>query len=303
MLFRSSGAGQQSLERLGVLEELRESGSRPALTAAFYAAGKLITAQPLPKPALCISRHLLDERLAAELARLGGELKTGVRWAGKPGEGIVRASGRRAESASNGTRLFGLKVHAIGVELEADLEMHLTPAGYVGLCRLAGGEVNVCGLFRSEGPVPDLSTQWRRWLEGNDGSVLHSRLTRATLDPGSFCTVAGLNLTPKQASESQQICVGDALTMIPPVTGNGMSMAFESAELAVEPLTRFSQGKTSWQQTRDEIAHGCDARFRRRLRWAGWLQKALFAPCIPQGLLLIASQSPWIWRSFFGRTR
>lgn len=298
-----SGDGQESLERLGVFEQLRESGSRPALSAAFYSSTGLITAQPLPKPALCISRHLLDLRLAWELVRLGGDLQTGARWAGEPGDGIVRASGRRAETSPGGARLFGLKVHARGIELEADLEMHLTPAGYVGLCRLAGGEVNVCGLFRSAVPVPDLSTQWRRWLEGGDGSVLRSRLTRAALASESFCTVAGLNLAPKRASGRGEICVGDALTMIPPVTGNGMSMALESAEIAVEPLAQFSRGELSWRETRSEIARRCDARFRRRLRWAGWLQKVLFAPCIPQALLRIASQSPWIWRSFFGRTR
>ena len=31
--------------------------------------------------------------------------------------------------------------------------------------------------------------------------------------------------------------------MIPPVTGNGMSMAFESAELAVAPLAAWSRGE------------------------------------------------------------
>jgi flavin-dependent dehydrogenase len=97
--------------------------------------------------------------------------------------------------------------------------------------------------------------------------------------------------------------VGDALTMIPPVTGNGMSMAFESAELAVEPLAQFSRGELSWRETHSEVARRCDARFRPRLRWAGWLQKAVFAPYIPHRLLRVASQSPWIWRSFFGLTR
>ena len=64
------------------------------------------------------------------------------------GEGIVRATGRRAQPAENGSRWFGLKAHARNVPLTADLEMHVSPRGYVGLCRVDGGVVNVCGLFR-----------------------------------------------------------------------------------------------------------------------------------------------------------
>ena len=44
-------------------------------------------------------------------------------------------------------RWFGLKIHARNVPLVADLEMHVFPRGYVGLCKLTGGEVNICGLF------------------------------------------------------------------------------------------------------------------------------------------------------------
>ena len=56
------------------------------------------------------------------------------RWMEKnPGEGFVRASGRRAEPISEGWRLFGLKAHVTDVELEADLEMYFREEGYVGL--------------------------------------------------------------------------------------------------------------------------------------------------------------------------
>ena len=37
---------------------------------------------------------------------------------------------------------------------------------------------------------------------------------------------------PQRAAARAECCIGDAITMIPPVTGNGMSMAFESAEMA-----------------------------------------------------------------------
>src|SRR5258706_378699 len=72
----------------------------------------------------------------------GLTLGIGLRQRGVP------ATGRNAQSIENGWRWFGLKAHARHVSLTADLEMHVAPNGYVGLCRLADDEVNVCGLFR-----------------------------------------------------------------------------------------------------------------------------------------------------------
>ena len=139
------------------------------------------------------------------------------------------------------------------VNLEADLEMHLSPDGYIGVNRINAGEVNVCGLFRArEGdrqPGSKLD-----WLRGEAGSLLRERLGAAEFEPDSFCSVAGLQLKPERATAKKECCIGDALTMTPPVTGNGMSMAFESAEMAVEPLAAYSEGRISWISARQQIS-------------------------------------------------
>ena len=298
-----SGGGQNSLARLGLLEGLQKAGVGSAGNAAFFAGKTMVAARPLPEAALCVSRFVLDEWLAREFQRLGGELRLGARWRGEFGTGIVRANGRRAEPVTDGWRLFGLKVHARDVALAADLEMHFVPSGYVGLCRLAGGEVNICGLFRSKSVVPDLAQRWREWLGGPPASALHSRVAEARFDEDSFCSVAGLCLRPQRATQRNECCVGDALTMIPPVTGNGMSMAFESAELAIGSLAEFSDGQLTWDGARHEIATRCDKRFTPRLRWAAWVQRALFQPPARSVLMFLAARSEWFWRGIFGRTR
>jgi len=298
-----SGEGQNALARLGLLDRLRGAGARAALSAAFFSGAAKLGARALPQAAVCISRLVLDAWLAREFERLGGTLRLGSRWTGEFASGTVRASGRRAQALSDGWRLFGLKVHGRGIALDADLEMHFVPAGYVGLCRLAGDEVNVCGLFRSKTTVPGLAQHWREWLGGPADSVLHARLAAAQFDEDSFCSVAGLCLRPQHATRNDECCIGDSLTMIPPVTGNGMSMAFESAELAVEPLVGFSAGDLTWEQARRRIATACERRFAGRLRWAGWLQRALFQAPARGVLLCLAAHSDWLWRGVFARTR
>ena len=85
-------------------------------------------------------------------------------------------------------------------------------------------------------------------------SVLHSRLATAQFDESSLCMVAGLSLHRQHAMLGTECRVGDALTMIPPVTGNGMSMAFESAEMAIDPLAKYSAGLIAWDRAQHLIA-------------------------------------------------
>ena len=298
-----SGRGQTTLARLGLLNGIRSAGTGTALSTAFFIGKARVATHPLPQAALCISRFVLDEWLANEFLRLGGELHTGTRYTGKFGPGIVRAVGRRPEPVVDDWRWFGLKVHVSGVALDADLEMHLLEGGYVGLCRLPGGQVNVCGLFRSATSVPDLGTRWREWLGGPTDSALHLRMAGAHFDEPSFCCVAGLNLSSQRAVGRRDWCVGDALTMIPPMTGNGMSMAFESAELAVHPLLKFSHGELAWEHAQREYAGKCDKTFGPRLRWGAWLQWAMLLPPARTVLSLLAKHSETCWRGIFERTR
>jgi menaquinone-9 beta-reductase len=181
--------------------------------------------------------------------------------------------------------------------------MHGLANGYVGLCRLPQGEVNVCGLFRSHPGNPDSPTLPMDMLRGAPGTSLHARLAPAIFDEASFCAVAGLSLRPQRAAEHDDCRLGDALTMIPPVTGNGMSMAFEAAELALEPLASYARGHSSWDEVRVAIARECDRAFRQRLAWAKWLQWMMFTPALRGCLGALALNSSSLWRLLFSRTR
>lgn len=298
-----SGRGQAVLARLGLRELLSQAGAVSAQNAAFFSATKANMPRPLPLAAICLSRFMLDAALARKFREFGGELFEGKRFARDFDQGIVRATGRRARTEGRGARWFGLKIHARKVVLTADLEMHVSPLGYVGLCKINGGEVNICGLFRKRADENRESKNWRDLLCGQPGSPLRRRLASAEFDEDSFCAVAGLSLQPEQAAARAEICVGDAITMIPPVTGNGMSMAFESAELAIAPLAAWSRGELSWNEARQKIARDCDASFARRLAWAKWLQRILLTPALQNPLVALAARNDWFWRTAFERTR
>lgn len=316
-----SGRGHETLARLGLREKLTEAGAITANTAMFLSGNAKSPARPLPNPALCVSRWVLDALLANIFRELGGELRENDRCREQPSaEGVARASGRRAQATDHGWHWYGLKIHALNLPLQADLEMHIVHNGYIGLTRLPNNEVDICGLFRRfttrnaenvggavRAPRPTIPRKagrgWHDLLAENPGTELCERLTRASLDETSSCSVAGLSLRAHRASAQTELCIGDALTMTPPVTGNGMSMAFESAELAIEPLVAYSRGQLDWTQARQTVALACDRAFARRLTWARWLQWMMFSPLFRGPMAAVALRSSWLWQTMFTNTR
>src|SRR5215475_7875177 len=98
-----SGRGQETLARLGLRDQLIQAGAISAHTAMFLSGTAKSAARPLPRPALCLARFVLDTILADIFRELGGELRENARWRENEFvEGTVRANGRRVQSKANG---------------------------------------------------------------------------------------------------------------------------------------------------------------------------------------------------------
>lgn len=299
-----SGRGLSLLSELGLRESLDQASPIMAQTAQFFVADRALARRKLPVPAMCLSRHVLDAMLADLFQQLGGELRCETRC--QPimlGEGVIRATGRRVRTESSHGCWYGLKAHARNVELQADLEMHLGADCYVGLCRLPGGEVNVSGLFRKNtSEQPHLRSLVERIQQGSSVG-LSDRLRRAEWNESSYCSVGGLPFRSRLECRAGEICIGDAMGMIPPVTGNGMSLALESARVAVGPVADFAEGRLSWNAASQAVARACRAEFARRLRFAGWLHSFLFHPMARRWIVPPLMSSEIMWRMLFRSTR
>jgi 2-polyprenyl-6-methoxyphenol hydroxylase-like FAD-dependent oxidoreductase len=286
-----SGAGSEILRSLNI-------PTTEARAATLFLDRRDPLRLQLPEPALCISRYQLDAALAEKFQMAGGELRAGERFQIEArNEAVVRASGRRRAEHRHG-HLFGLKAHAHEVKLASDLELHFKPNRYVGICRLADDRANICGLFYSDHALPNLQERWREIFSD---CIASPALEHARWDEASFCAVAGLTLGPFH--NDSEFCIGDAAAMIPPLTGNGMSMAFESAALAAPELELYSAGERTWDET--IRVHNLNWRraFSRRLRWANWTQRLVFSAAGQRFLYLIARLAPRLPHVLFSQTR
>lgn len=243
-------------------------------------------------------------RGSAHPRELGGELRCRQRWRGDAlAPGVVLACGRRPKARVRRWHWWGLKAHARGVPTATDLELHFGTNAYVGICRLADDLVNVCGLFRTRAPETNLASTWPERLRGPSPSPLHERLADARFEPRTFCAVAGLNCCRPTAPGGGACRLGDAWAMLPPLTGNGLSVAFESAVLAIEPLLAYSQNRADWTETCALVAQRCEAAFGRRLRWSVRLQRALLCPLSRRACFLVVPRVPRLWKLLCRQTR
>jgi flavin-dependent dehydrogenase len=277
-----------------------------ARTIAVYDGDRLVAVRALPAPAACVPRFRLDAHLAARFRELGGTLVTQSRVADGTGRpGLVLATGRRRRAGKPAWHWFGVKMHLPDPGLHADLELHFLEHAYVGLCRVGRSTANVCGLVRRR-PSAALPTDPRepeRLLWGPPGGQLHRRLSGTQPLDGSLVTVAGLDFGRGAEDGSTEFRIGDCLTMTPPFTGNGMSMAIESGWAAAPALIGYSGGVSTWDEARQTAAATNHRLFGARLRWARALHRALWHPAARHPLLRLGAASPGLWRALFGSTR
>ena len=270
-----SGVQGQTLAELGIEKCLADA--RQCHDTIWYRGRKEICRAALPSAAFAISRYRLDARLAEEFEGLGGVLKTNSRIA-KPEEGqltpgTVWASGRQLEQSE----WFGLKFHCRGLQMESDLEMHMGNGSYLGIVAIEDGLYNVCGLFKKQKFRVAKKALAFAYLEASKLSSLVPRFQAAEILEESIMGVSHFNYSKPQA-RGGYLSIGDANALIPPFTGNGMSLAFESAQVALKPLIAYSRNHQSWKLVNTEIAIRLRESFSRRLAIARFLHYVIYQP-------------------------
>ncbi|NBQ66018.1 MAG: hypothetical protein EBT95_10950 [Verrucomicrobia bacterium] len=91
--------------------------------------------------------------------------------------------------------------------------------------------------------------------------------------------------------------------MIPPLTGNGMSMAVEGAFLAADPLAEWSAGAIPWPECIRKISLSLDRTFSSRLGWARRLQQAVLHPVGQPVAWNLSLVFPFLPQLLFRQTR
>ena len=292
-----SGLEDTTIEALDLRPFLADA--RPHRVVHYHLRDRPLPPFSLPATAWGISRYSLDARLARAFVAAGGTLRTNTRMPeDETPRGRVFAIGRHR----HGPFWVGLKIHIHNLKLAEDFEVHLGDRAYLGMSRIESGAVNLCGIFASRTTDTHGVALLFAYLEASGLDALAERLRRADLDPATFCVTAA-PLGDRHAAPPDRIRIGDAWATIPPFTGNGLAMALQSAELAVEPLRAYSAGRADWDESARGIYAAQCRRFRRRLTLATWLHPMFLKPRLQSCLAALVSSRLVPFRMFYAALR
>ncbi len=260
------------LERLGAAEDVRSLAPRPlrgmrlvspdgtAFQGSYRGEGRA---------GFAVRRLALDAALLSVARRAGAEVREGVPVRDLLQEGgavtgvlveegacrrfvrarvVVGADGRRSVVGRRllllrehrRLRRFAVRGHWEGMEGLADFgEMHVAAGGYCGVAPLPDGAANVAFVLDRRAMAPaagDLEGFYRGSLR-RLWPRLAERLHRARLlEPPR--AVGPLALECRSASAPGAVLVGDAAGFYDPFTGEGVTLALRTAEMAAAAVLR-----------------------------------------------------------------
>ncbi|MEI7024126.1 NAD(P)/FAD-dependent oxidoreductase [Paenibacillus sp. y28] len=316
-----SPEAQSILKPLG-LHELVESLHpstihRASLTFGYGGALDI----PLPGAAFGISRYALDSALHRAASSSGVQVQTGTNVTSVVPHGsgytiemkqggerkvyqartVIAAWGTnsRVGDSRDGTRqamqntYIGVKSHFRGIAMEPVVELYFFEGGYLGISPVADGVVNAAALLnRKAFQTTEKTILGLIESASRRNPKLYQRLAEAVPIPGTQAAAAPVPLKGKPLAWDLFPYVGDAAIMIPPLCGDGMSMALRSALLCARLANRYLSGEISLSSWRSEYTESIRREFKSPLQWGRLLQGWFSLPVVPRLLLGAARIAP-----------
>jgi len=190
---------------------------------------------------------------------------------------------KRSERLNN---YVGVKYHVKG-DFPADLiGLHHFPNGYCGASNIEDGKCCLCYMTTAENlrisgnSIPEME---KRILRQNPYlDQLFSSMQPLFAQP---VTISRISFEKRTQVEGHILLIGDAAGMIPPLSGNGMSMALHGSKIAFHCINAFLQGQLARYELEQEYTDQWRRQFGRRM-WMGRLLQQWFVSESRTNLLL-----------------
>jgi len=299
------------LRRLRVANHVRALPHGKLATVEFIGIDSRSVRAALPSGAdaeIAVKRSLFDQMLIQRARALGADVRESVTlialtepknseraWHLTAGEDkfqariLVAADGRNSTVARLCNLLPRIAKERVALQTHIPLPpnfgdrivLQFLREGYSGQAPVGENALNLC-LVSTAGGIPGV----RRWAEG-----------RFQIAPDhAWRTITPLSRAPIQPAHRTLFLVGDAARVVEPFTGEGISYALQSAELAAHAISQIIRGANAEQVARS-YARAHAELYRGRL-WVNRLARlAVLHPEFGSAILTIAKLQPAILRA------
>lgn len=171
----------------------------------------------------------------------------------------------------------GIKHHIRYDGHAADLiALHHFGGGYCGISRVEENRLCLCYLVRGSrlreagNSIPKLE----------ETVLSRNPFLKAIWREAEFLypkplAISGISFQKRSPVINGVLCLGDSAGLIPPLSGNGMSMALHSAKIALTHGSAFLQGQKGREALKRDFSHDWNRQFQRRM-WMGRLLQGRF---------------------------
>ena len=234
-----------SFESLDLLQRLlKRRLTGPTITRVRLLRGSETRTSRLPRPALSVSRYVLDDCLVQAAVAAGTQLatKTRVKSVTRRGQqnvvvtdkgefyarSLVNAAGRWSELHTTANlpqeRLIGLKQHFSEKASSNSTDLYFFPGGYCGVQPVGHGTVNVCAL------VTPTAASTLNMVFTRSKALFERAITWQPVSES--VSTAPIFFARPQPLTDNMMNVGDAAGFMDPFLGDGISIALQTGVLA-----------------------------------------------------------------------
>jgi flavin-dependent dehydrogenase len=257
---------------------------------------------PLPLGAIGLSRYCLDAQMAEQFQKEGGHLIQGNKTLRIENLGpeayqvelengtiqarqVFCATGRNkptwagTERISNGQAGYtGIKIHLKSRFPDDSIGLHHFPGGYAGISAVEDGWHCMAYMVQD-----GLVRQFKGDLERVEQEVLWKNpIIRSHMEGAELrfprLSTSGIHFGERNLHFQGMLHLGDGSGMIPPLAGNGMSMALHESVLACRQLPKLLGSQDQKMEGIRSYESEWKSAFSRRLWMAKLLQKAMDQP-------------------------
>ena len=278
-----------------------------------------------------ISRHFLDEHLSILAKKNGvdvfentkvkdiqydkGQFNTIYDLGTIQSKMAIAAAGKRSNLDINWSRNFikkkpsklnnyiGVKYH-VTTDIPSDtISLHNFENGYCGVSKVEGNKYCVCYLTTAENLKKSNNS-----IEQMENDILQKNPLLEKLFKESVkintspITISQISFDIKSLVEKHIIMLGDAAGMITPLCGNGMSMAFRSAQIIFDLSNQYLSGNISYLELEGQYKIQWNNEFSNRLKLGRVVQSLFGKSMITNIFISVMKKMPFFTKLIIKNT-
>jgi flavin-dependent dehydrogenase len=245
-----------------------------------------------------ISRYFLDDFLAQKAQELGVTVLTNTKVKHltylKPSKQFLvnttdsiqyyaklailaagRNSGLLNKSKSNGDKFVGVKYHVSEGPADNTIEIHHFEGGYCGISKVEGNKFCLCYLVKADAlkAYQGNINAFEEYVMSKN-TFLKVRLQSPRISEA--VTTSNIQFGIFNQTNNNNLTIGDSAGFIPPITGNGMSLAFRSAKHIHIQIEHFFNGTINFNDLSINSNQYKNQYLKSRIQQGIFLQNLLF---------------------------